>query len=278
MSISLRTNVSSLNAQRTLSKTRNALAVNMSKLSSGLRVRNAADDAAGLAISEKMKAQIRSLHQAQRNANYGISLIQTADGALNEMHGVMDRMRELAVQSANGTYTNEDRLFINDEFSALTSELDRIVDVTEFNGHKLLDGSESSNSFQVGINNNAEDRISISLVDMSVTALGGATTVNDLSVSTATNALAAINNIDEAIKDISTQRSKFGAVQNRLQVASSNLASYRENLSAANSQIRDVDVAEESANMTRNNILMQAGTSVLSQANMSPQIALSLIG
>ncbi|MBU1219101.1 hypothetical protein KKF34_19120, partial [Myxococcota bacterium] len=137
MSISLRTNISSLGAQRTLNKTQGALKENMSKLSSGLRVRSSADDAAGLAISEKMKAQVRSLNQAERNANDGISLIQTADGAMNELHGIMDRMRELSVQSANGTYTNSDRKFLNDEFGALKSEIDRIVKVTEFNGHKL---------------------------------------------------------------------------------------------------------------------------------------------
>lgn len=278
MSISIRTNTSSLNAQRTLGKTQTALKENMSKLSSGFRVRSAADDAAGLAISEKMKAQIRSLHQAERNANDGISLIQTADGALNELHGIMDRMRELGVQSANGTYTNADRKFLNDEFGALKSEIDRIVKVTEFNGHKLADGTVSSLTFQIGINSTANDKISVSLASMGTSNLGGATKVSALSVSTVTKSLNAITMIDDAIGDISTQRSKLGAVQNRLQVASSNLASYRENLSSANSQIRDVDVANETADMARNNILMQAGVSVLAQSNQMPQIALNLIG
>lgn len=278
MSISLRTNVSSLNAQRTLGKTQTALKENMSKLSSGFRVRSAADDAAGLAISEKMKAQIRSLHQAERNANDGISLIQTADGALNELHGIMDRMRELGVQSANGTYTNADRKFLNDEFGALKSEIDRIVKVTEFNGHKLADGTTSSLTFQIGMNSSANDKISVSLASMGTSNLGGATKVSALSVSTVTKALNSISMIDDAIGDISTQRSKLGAVQNRLQVAASNLASYRENLSSANSQIRDVDVANETADMARNNILMQAGVSVLAQSNQMPQIALNLIG
>ncbi|MBU1219104.1 flagellin FliC [Myxococcota bacterium] len=276
--MSIRTNVSSLNAQRTMSKTQSALKENMSKLSSGYRVRSAADDAAGLAISEKMKAQIRSLHQAERNANDGISLIQTADGALNELHGIMDRMRELGVQSANGTYTNSDRVFLHDEFSALKSEIDRIVKVTEFNGHKLADGTNTNITFQVGINATANDKITVSLASMATSNLGGATKVSALSVSTVTKSLSAIAMIDDAIGDISTQRSKLGAVQNRLQISVSNLASYRENLSSANSQIRDVDVAGETADMARNNILMQAGVSVLAQSNQMPQIALNLIG
>lgn len=261
-----------------MSKTQAALKENMSKLSSGYRVRSAADDAAGLAISEKMKAQIRSLHQAERNANDGISLIQTADGALNELHGIMDRMRELGVQSANGTYTNADRKFLHDEFSALKSEIDRIVKVTEFNGHKLADGTNTNITFQVGINATANDKITISLASMGTSNLGGATKVSALSVSTVTKSLNAISMIDDAIGDISTQRSKLGAVQNRLQISVSNLASYRENLSSANSQIRDVDVASETADMARNNILMQAGVSVLAQSNQMPQIALNLIG
>lgn len=278
MSISIRTNVSALNAQRTLSKTQLALKDNMSKLSSGYRVRSAADDAAGLAISEKMKAQIRSLDQAQRNANDGISLIQTADGALNELHGIMDRLRELSIQSANGTYTNQDRLFLNDEFNSLKSEVDRIVDVTEFNGHKLVDGSETNITFQVGINATANDKIAVSLASMGASAIGGATMLSALSVSTVTKALSAISNVDAAITDISTQRSKLGSVQNRLQITVANLASYKENLSSANSQIRDIDVASETADMARNNILMQAGVSVLAQANQMPQVALNLIG
>ncbi|MBN2724681.1 MAG: flagellin FliC [Deltaproteobacteria bacterium] len=278
MSISIRTNVSSVNAQRTLAKTQSALKDNMSKLSSGFRVRSAADDAAGLAISEKMKAQIRSLSQAERNANDGISLIQTADGAMNELHGIMDRMRELGVQSANGTYTDADRKFLNDEFGALKSEIDRIVKVTEFNGHKLADGTNTNITFQVGINSTANDKITVSLASMGTSNLGDATKVSALSVSSVTKALNAISQIDDAISDISTQRSKLGAVQNRLQISVSNLASYSENLSSANSQIRDVDVANETADMARNNILMQAGVSVLAQSNQMPQIALNLIG
>ncbi|MBU1382016.1 flagellin FliC, partial [Myxococcota bacterium] len=170
-----------------------------------------------------------------------------------------------------------DRKFLNDEFGALKSEIDRIVKVTEFNGHKLADGTTTNISFQVGMNKSDNDKITVSLASMGTSNLGGATKVSALSVSTATKALNAISMIDDAIGDISTQRSKLGSVQNRLQVATSNLASYRENLSAANSQIRDVDIASETADMTRNNILMQAGVSVLAQANQMPSIALNLI-
>lgn len=278
MSLSIKSNIPSLSAQRSLNKSQTSLQSSLSKLSSGLRVRSAADDAAGLAISQKMGAHIKSIGQAERNANDGISAIQTADGALNEVHGIMDRLRELSVQSSNGTYTNADRKFLNDEFSALKGEIDRIVKVTEFNGTKLLDGSTTNMSFQVGINKSTNDTIKVSLASMGTSNLGGATKVSALSVSTVTKAQSAIAMIDDAIGDISTQRSKLGAVSNRLNVAVSNLGSYRENLSAANSQIRDVDIAQETANMTRNNILMQAGVSVLAQANQMPSIALGLIG
>lgn len=278
MSLSIKSNIPSLSAQRSLNKSQNSLQTSLSKLSSGLRIRSAADDAAGLAISQKMGAQIRSIAQAERNANDGISAIQTADGALNEIHGIMDRLRELSVQSANGTYTNADRTFLNDEFNALVSEVDRIVDVTEFNGIKLLDGTTTNVNFQVGINKTSNDILTVSLASMGASNLGGATKLSALSVSSVTKAQNAISMIDDAISDISTQRSKLGATSNRLNVSVSNLASYRENLSAANSQIRDVDIAQETANMTRNNILMQAGVSVLAQANQMPSIALGLIG
>ncbi|MBU1219106.1 flagellin FliC [Myxococcota bacterium] len=281
MSLSIRTNLSSMNAQRTLAKTQGSLKENLSKLASGYRVRSAADDAAGLAISEKMKAQIRSLQQAERNANDGISLIQTADGALNELHGIMDRLRELGIQSANGTYTDSDRVFINNEVKEMINEVNRIVDVTEFNSHKLLNGSKNSGiSFQVGINNSPTDVIKVSILDMHASRLGASasTYLDAISVSTVSKALQAIDVVDGAISTISSQRSKLGASQNRLQVTVSNLASYRENLSSANSQIRDVDVASETADMAKNNILMQAGTSVLAQANQIQQVALNLIG
>ncbi len=280
MAISIRTNLPSMNAQRTLGKTQASLENSLSKLSSGLRVRSAADDAAGLAISEKMKAQIRSLQQARRNANDGISLIQTAEGALNECHSIMDRLRELAIQSANGTLVDEDRLHLNDEFNQLITEVDRIAQVTEFNSTNLLDGSVSAGlGFQVGINATANDQIVVSIAGVRTSSLGtGANTLDDQSVSTITSALAALDIIDASITDISKIRSKLGATQNRLQVTINNISTYSENLSSANSQIRDVDVAEESAEMARYQILQQAGVSVLAQANQMPQVALNLIG
>lgn len=279
MAISIRTNLPSMNAQRTLGQTQKALENTLSKLSSGLRVRSAADDAAGLAISEKMKAQIRSLDQARRNSNDAISLIQTAEGALNECHSIMDRLRELAIQSANGTLVDQDRNFLNDEFNQLITEIDRIAQVTEFNSTNLLDGSVSGGlGFQVGINNDPNDRLVVSIAGVRASTLGtGTSFLNTASISTVTKALQSLDVIDASITDISKIRSKLGATQNRLQVTINNLASYSENLSSANSQIRDVDVAAESAEMARFQILQQAGISVLSQANQMPQVALNLL-
>ncbi len=280
MAISIRTNLSSINGQRWLSRTQRNLETSLSKLSSGLRVRSAADDAAGLAISEKMKAQIRSLKQAERNANDGISLIQTADGALNEIHSIMDRLRELAIQSANGVLEDNDRNHVNDEFKELIEEIDRIAQVTEFNGHKLLDGSQLTGiDFQVGINNTANDRITVTINSITASALSnGGHSLATQSVSTITKALNALDVIDAAINQVSVTRSKLGATQNRLVVTINNITTYRENLSAANSRIRDVDVAEESSEMTRLQILQQSGIAVLAQANQMPSVALNLIG
>ncbi|MDD9938074.1 MAG: flagellin [Myxococcales bacterium] len=277
MAFSVITNVSSLNAQRNLARTQHALSQNMGRLSSGLRINSAADDAAGLAISENLKAQIRGLGQAERNAMDGISLIQTAEGAMNEISGILTRMRELAVQSATDTLGDTERGFLQTEFSALVSEVDRIANVTEFNGVNLLDTSAGTLDFQVGINNSGNDRISVTIDDMRSTALGGGA-LNTQTVATKAGAQAALGVIDTAVSDVSDGRADVGAVQNRLQVTVANLASARENLSAANSRIRDVDVAEETAAMTRNSILMQAGTSVLAQANQAPSLALSLLG
>jgi len=284
MALSIMTNVGSLNAQRNLSKTQRAMQANLGRLSSGLRINTAGDDAAGLAISEKLKSQIRSMSQAERNANDGVSLLQTAEGAMNEVSGILTRMRELAVQSANATVGTTERGFLDDEFASLTAEIDRIAEVTEFNGTSLLDGSVATGglSFQVGIQATTNDSISVSLEDMHATALGNATGVTGglsaLDISSVTGAQDALAVIDQAISDVSDRRAGLGSVQNRLQITISNLSSARENLAAANSRIRDVDVAEETASMTRNNILMQAGVAVLAQANQLPSMALSLIG
>jgi flagellin len=279
MAISILTNTSSLNAQRNLTQTGKSLAANFSRLSSGQRINTAGDDAAGLAISERMKSQVRSMGQAERNANDGISLLQTAEGALNENSGILIRMRELGMQSANGTLGQGERDALQTEFSQLTDEIGRISDVTQFNGRKLLDGSNTSFTFQVGINTTAgQDTIDANMVSMGKASYGaGATDLTALSIASATGATAALTALDTSISDTSTARAGLGATQNRLQVTVTNLQSARENLSAANSRIRDVDVAEESAAMTRNNILSQAGMAVLSQANQLPSMALSLL-
>lgn len=274
MALSVRTNVSSLTAQSNLSRTSADLAKSISRLSSGLRVESAADDAAGLAISEDFKASIRSLNQARRNANDGVSLVQTADGSLKEVSGLLTRMRELSVQSRNGTVNSTQRGYLNDEFDTLRSEIDRIVNTTEFNGVSLLDGDQAAGlAFQVGIGTSTDDRLTISIATSSASALGlGASTI-----STTGGADTAIAALDTAIERVSTRRAGLGAMQNRLATTMSNLETYSTNLSAANSRIVDVDVAEETAMLTKNQILMQAGTAMLAQANQGPSMALSLL-
>ena len=275
MALSMLTNVASLGAQRNLQKTTGDIATNISRLSSGMRINRSADDAAGLAISSKMSAHVRGLSQAQRNSNDAVSMIQTAEGALNEIGGLLTRMRELAVQAATGgTLVASDRSALDQEFQTLESEIDRIVEVTKYNGQTLLNGAMSTGvSFQVGILNSTNDRITMSLATSTAAALSTA----GKTVSTATNAQVAITAVDSAIEKVATRRNTLGAVQNRLSVTISNLGSIHENLSAANSRIRDVDVAAETANMSRNQILMQAGVSVLSQANSMPGMVLSLL-
>jgi flagellin len=274
MSISVRTNVSSLTAQGNLSRTSGDLAKSISRLSSGLRIESAADDAAGLAISEDFKADIRSLSQARRNANDGVSMIQTADGALKEVSGLLTRMRELSVQSRNGTVNTTQRGYLNDEFGELRSELDRIVNTTEFNGVSLLDGDQATGlEFQVGTGTSTDDVLTISIATSSASALG----LGASSISSTSNADTAIDALDDAIEDISSRRAGLGAMQNRLATTMSNLETYSANLSAANSRIVDVDVAEETANLTKNQILMQAGTAMLAQANQGPSMALQLL-
>jgi len=279
MALSIVTNVASLNAQRNLNNTQNAFAQNVQRLSSGLRINQAADDAAGTGISANLSADIRALSQASRNTGDGMSMAQLAEGALNEINGIVTRMRELAVQSSNATIDNTARGFIQEEFGQLRSEINRISAVTEFNGRVMLSGTLTNGiEFQVGMNSSANDRIALTIERTHSSTLGSSVgKITEASLSTATNAQIAINIFDGAITQLSTQRSKIGAVQNRLSVTLTNLAVARENLSAANSRIKDVDVAEESATLTRNQILSQAGTALLSQANSLPQSALSLI-
>jgi flagellin len=268
------TNVASLSAQRNLANTQKALEGNISRLSSGNRINQAADDAAGLGISEKMKAQIGSLEQAGRNANDGISMIQVGEGAMNEQAGILTRMRELAVQSASGTLGATERGFIGTEKTQLMSELDRISSVTDFNGVKMLGGNAGSVSFQVGTGATANDSIGVTFDKTDSTTLG----VNAIDLSTASGAQAALATIDSAIDKLSTSRANIGAVQNRLNVTVTNLSSQHQNIAAANSRIRDVDVATETSALTRNQILSQAGVAVLAQANQLPSMALKLLG
>jgi flagellin len=276
MGLRINTNASSLNAQKVLWGTKLGLDKSMEKLASGYRINRAGDDAAGLAISENLRAQIRGLKQASRNANDGISLVQVAEGSMNELSSILIRLRELAVQSASDTIGPVERQFLNVEYDQLVSEIDRIADSTEFNGTQLLAGVGSIMDFQVGIRNNPEiDRISFdsSKADANSAALG----INLTSVADKASAQNSLSAIDNALMSVSAMRADFGALQNRLQTTVSNIANSVENMSAANSRIRDVDVAEETSEMTKNNVLLQAGTSVLAQANQSANVALSLL-
>ena len=276
MAFSVLTNVTSLGAQNNLAKTSQRLSANISRLSSGKRINRSSDDAAGLAISSKMNAHLRGLAQAKRNAYDGVSLLQTAEGALSEMNGLLTRMRELAVQAATGgTLVTSDRSALNQEFQALESEIDRIVNVTQYNGQALLNGAMSSGvDFQVGILNSDNDRINLAVATSGSVSLG----TGSSTLTTAAASRDAITALDTAIQNVATRRNNLGALQNRLEVTISNLGTIHENLSAANSRIEDVDVAAETAAMSQNQILMQAGISVLGQANQIPSMVLSLLG
>jgi flagellin len=274
MGLRVNTNIASINAQRNTAQVTTRLARNYARLSTGLRIVSAADDAAGLAISERMRAQIRSLNQAQRNANDGISLVQVGEGALNEVSNILVRLRELAIQSANGSSSTADKNTIREEFDSLVNEVNRIAQSTEFHGIQLLDGSSSTVTFQVGINTSPGiDSLQVTLTPALSTTLG----LSSIDVGSGGNTSYAINQIDQAINAVSQLRGRFGSLQNRLQSTIANLGVAGESLSAAESRIRDVDVAYETAELTRNNILQQASISILSQANAQPQSALQLL-
>lgn len=275
MALYVNSNISSLEAQRNLAGTQMAQSKNFERLSSGMRINSASDDAAGLAISESLKAQTRSMSVAERNTNNAISMSQTAEGALGQVGNILTRMRELSVQGANGDLGATDRGYLDTEFQSLRDEITRISDSTKFNGKDLLSGASTPITFQVGINNTASDQIDVTFGGVDLAALGLAT--SSVSGATAANSQASITALDGAISAVSTRRADFGASMNRLQSTVSNLQSMRTNLSAANSRIRDVDVAEETASMARNQVLAQAGVAILSQANQAPQLALSLL-
>jgi len=280
MGLRVNTNIYSLNAQRNLTTVTDRLSGNFSRLSSGLRIATAADDAAGLGVSERFRAQVRSLNQAGRNAQDGISLTQTAEAALGESAANLVRLRELAVQASNGTLNTGDRAALNKEFTALVAEIDRVATDADFNNVALFDGSTTSIELQIGVDAGQVLTVGLTNATASSLSLTAASqgTGGSFDVTTVTNANAVLASIDSAIDTINSARGGFGAIQNRLESTIRNLTTNAENLTAAESRIRDVDVAAETADLTRNSILQQAALSVLSQANVQPQLALSLIG
>lgn len=276
MGLRISTNVASINAQRNLMNSQLIMNQAMARLSSGSRINRAADDAAGLAISENLRAQIRGLRQAGRNANDGISLVQTAEGGLNEISNMLIRFRELAIEAASDTIGDKERTFLDVEYQQLKQEIQRIAEVTRFNGRDLLNGTGGLFQIQVGTHNDDfKDRISFnaSASDATLEALG----LTPHTIGTKEGAQISIAAVDDALVSVNGMRANLGALQNRLVSTVQNINISDENLSAANSRIRDADIAAESSEMVRNNILLQAGVSVLSQANASQQVALKLL-
>jgi flagellin len=273
MGLRVNTNISSMNAQRNLAAVTLRLQGNFTRLSSGLRIATASDDAAGLGISERMRSQIRSFGAASRNAQDGISLVQTAEGALSEVSNILGRMRELSIQAANGTLTTVDRGTLDTEFQELISEVARIAATTTFNGVNLLDGTTTSTNIQTGIN--AGEVIVVQLQNSQTGTTG--LNIAGLAISSSALASSGLTVLDAAIDKVTSNRGTLGSANNRLLSAVSSIANARENLAAAESRIRDVDVAAETADLTRNTIMQQAAVSILSQANVQPQLALSLL-
>jgi flagellin len=280
MAAIINTNVASLNAQRNLSSSQSALSTSMQRLSSGLRINSAKDDAAGLAIAERMNAQVRGMNVAIRNANDGISMAQTAEGALSKVGDALQRMRELAVQARNATNSSSDKDSLNKEFAELQSEITRVMGGTAFNGKKILGADATAMTFQIGANTTTDDEVTITTEDMTansdITAVTGSTAVIDSSATTGDIATI-IDNIDTAIDTVNDQRATFGASQSRFDAIISNLQSSVEAQTAARSRIMDTDFAAETANLSRAQILQQAGTAMVAQANQLPQNVLSLL-
>lgn len=276
MGLRINTNVAAINARRMLTASTENTSKSLERLSSGSRINKSGDDAAGLAISENLRAQIRGLRQAKRNASDGISLVQVTEGGLNEISNILVRLRELAVQAASDTIGDTERAFTDREFQSLKEEIQRISETTNFNGTPVLSGREQPIDIQVGIYNSSNDRLSYDtkFADSRLNALG----ITEDTVISKAGAQMSLSKLDAGMKQVSEVRSTLGAMQNRLQSTINNLAISDENLSAANSRIRDVDVAEESSELVKQNILQQAGVSVLSQANTSQQQALKLLG
>ncbi len=275
MALTVNTNTASMNALTNLNRTGRSLGDTFTRISSGLRINKAADDAAGMAVAENLSAAYRSGRVAMRNINDGVSVVQIAEGATGEVVNIIKRMRELSVQSASETLDDDERAYIQDEFVQLATEVDRIAQSTEFNGTALGDGVTTQLNVQVGINNTANDRITITIGDLRSTVIGIDTASIDLS--SATGAQSAIDSFDTALDTVAAYRSDYGAVQNRLDSSLRNMETYTENLAAAESQIRDADFAYETSQMAKDQILQQAGVSVLAQANLINQGALTLL-
>lgn len=274
MALIVNHNIASITAQRNLGINTSQLHGSVARLSSGLRITKASDDAAGLGVSETLRAQIRSINQAVRNSNDGISLLQIADGGAENIGNLLGRLRELATQSASGILGSHERSFLDQEFVALRSEIDRIAAVTEFNGVKLLSGTDNDSlSLQIGFRSSANDTLTLSLKDLTTADLS----LSAVNVSTSANALSALANIDSAISAVASARANVGSLQNRIDAAVLNLGVAGENITAAESRIRDADIAFETSKFVRNQILVQAGTSILAQANTLPQQALALL-
>ena len=273
MALVVNTNVSSLAAQRNLSINQAQLGRSVERLSSGLRITRAADDAAGLGVSETLRAQIRSINQANRNAGDGISLTQVADGAAATVGSLLSRMRELATQSASGTLGATERSYLDQEFVALRSEIDRIATTTEYNGQPLLSGSSNTFEVFIGFKSGSGNSLNVALADLDVAAVG----LTGASVSTAAAAQTMLSNIDSAISAVATARANYGSIQSRFEVAIQNLTVTAENFTAAESRIRDADIAQETSVFTKNQILTHSGIAILAQANSLPQQALALL-
>jgi len=275
MALTVNTNLASMNTVAKVNQTNKGLQKTLGRISSGLRINSAADDAAGLGVAENLDAASRSMNQAMRNTNDGISVVQTAEGAANEVANIIKRMRELAVQSASETLDNGERAYIQDEFAQLSEEVDRIANVTEFNGTALADGTNATINVQVGINNTADDQIAITLGDLTAATLGVNTAA--INLGTATGASAALPALDTALDSVNAYRSEFGAVQNRLESSLRNLENTDQNLAAAESQIRDADFAQEASEMAKYQVMQQAGVAALSQAKNINQAAAQLL-
>jgi len=280
MALTVRTNMAAIGAINNLNKTQNSLSSSLGKISSGLRINRAADDAAGMSVATRMNSDNTSLKQSMRNTNDGISMVQTAEGGLGELHNILVRMRELSVQASNETYNSTDRAMITTEMTQLTNEYTRITSTANFNRVDILKGSDTAFNIQVGIHDNADNRININMASLNSTvgAIGLATVVTSIgSAGNLTQAQSNISSIDAALSNIATRRARLGAIQNRLENALSEATNYSENLSSSQSQIMDVDYATESADMTRYQIQQQAGVAALAQAKAIPQSIISLL-